>query len=62
MRKVRRELPRLRRIMRGVYRAGPQSQRLIGVRRGRVRYLGVASERSLRRERVLRTYLRRAGL
>lgn len=62
LRRVRRELPRLRRIMRGVYQAGPQSQRLIGVRRGRVRYLAVASARSLRRERVLRTYLRRAGL
>lgn len=62
MRAVRRELPRLRRVMRGVYRAGPQSQRLIGVRRGKVRYLAVTSERSLRRDRVLRTYLRRAGL
>jgi hypothetical protein len=62
LRQVRRELPRLRRIAPGVYRAGPQSQRVIGVRRGRVRYLAVASERSLRRERVLRTYLRRAGL
>jgi len=62
LRQVRRTLPRLRRIVPGVYRAGPQSQRLIGVRRGRVRYIGVASERSLRRERVLRIYLRRAGL
>jgi lysophospholipase L1-like esterase len=62
MRAVRRELPRLRRVMRGVYQAGPQSQRLIGVRRGRVRYLAVSSERSLRRARLLRTYLRRARL
>jgi len=62
LRTVRRKLPGLRRIAPGVYRAGPQSQRLIGVRRGRVRFLAVASERSLRRERVLRVYLRRAGL
>lgn len=62
LRQVRRALPRLRRVVRGVYRAGPQSQRLIGVRRGRVRYLAVASDRSLRRPRVLRIYLRRAGL
>ncbi len=62
LRQVRRRLPGLRRIMRGVYRAGPRSQRLIGVRRGRVRYLAVAGQRSLRRSRVLRIYLRRAGL
>lgn len=61
---ARRAFPRLRRVRagRGVYRAGPRSRLLLGVRRGRVRYLAVASRRSLRHKRVLRTYLRRAGL
>jgi hypothetical protein len=60
--RARRVLPRLRRVGRGVYRAGPRSHLLVGVRRGRVRYLAVASRRALSHKRVLRTYLRRAGL
>jgi len=59
---ARRAFPRLRRVGRGVYRAGPRSRLVVGVRRGTVRYLAVASRRSLRHKRVLRTYLRRAGL
>ena len=45
--RARRAFPRLRRVRagRGVYRAGPRSRLLVGVRRGRVRYLAVASRR-----------------
>jgi hypothetical protein len=48
-------------IRRGLYRAGRHSRLLIGVRRGRVRYLGVASATLLRHPRTLRRYLRYAG-
>ena len=55
-----RALTRVKRT--GVYRLGRRSRRIIGVRRGRVRYVGVASTRVLRSPRLLRTYARRAGL
>jgi hypothetical protein len=54
--------PRRRALSRGVYRAGPRSRKLIGVRRGRVRYLAVASRSLLRHPARLRAYLRRARL
>jgi hypothetical protein len=41
-RSLRRAYPRLRRVARGVFRASPSSPRLFGVRRGRVRFVGVA--------------------
>lgn len=51
-----------RRLAGGIYRAGPRSQRIFGVRRGRVRFVGVADRRLLRNRRTLRRYLRRAGV
>ena len=57
-----RAFPRRRRIARGLYRASPTSRRIVGVRRGRVRFVGVADKRLLRNRRALRRYLRRAGL
>jgi DNA-binding beta-propeller fold protein YncE len=42
--------------------AGRRSRRVVGVRRGRVRFVGVADRRLLRDRRALRRYLRRAGL
>jgi hypothetical protein len=51
----------LRRVSSGVYRLSRGSRRIIGVRRGRVRYVGVASKRALRSKRLLRTYVKRAG-
>ena len=61
-RRVMRAFPRARRVTRGVLRAGPRSRRLIGVRRGRVRYLGVADRRLIARPRTLRLLLRSAGV
>ena len=61
-RALRRAYPRLRRIGRGVFRANPSSPRLFGVRRGRVRFIAVASRRLLRSPRSLRRNLARAGL
>jgi S-formylglutathione hydrolase FrmB len=55
-----RAYPGRRALLVGVYRAGPRSRKLIGVRRGRVRYLAVASARLLRSPGPLRAYLRRA--
>ena len=45
----------------GLYRAAPRSRRLVGVRRGRVRFIAVADARLLRNVAKLRAYLRRAG-
>lgn len=57
-----RRLPRARRIAPGVYRAAPRSRRIIGVRAGKVRFVGVADRSLLARPRALRRYLSRAGL
>ena len=46
----------------GLRRATPRSPRIIGVRRGRVRFVAVATRRLLRRPRALRRQLRLAGL
>jgi hypothetical protein len=54
--------PQRVRIARGLFRAGPRSRRLFGVRRGKVRFAAVANRRLLGKPRVLRRYLRRAGL
>jgi len=59
-----RALPRRRRIARGLFRVSPRGRRVVGVRKGKVRFVAVASKRVLRRQnrRVLQRYLRRAGL
>jgi hypothetical protein len=57
-----RAYPNRRRIMRGLYRATPRSQRLIGMRRGRVRFIAVADRRLLLSRGALRRHLRLAGL
>jgi len=46
----------------GLLRAYPRSSRLVGVRRGRVRFVAVATPRLLRRPHALRRQLRKAGL
>ncbi len=61
LRKARRAFKALRRVSATVYRLSPSSRRIIGVRRGKVRYVGVASKRVLRSKRLLRTYAQRAG-
>jgi hypothetical protein len=57
-----RAYPGRRRIARGLLRAGPRSPRLIGLRAGRVRFIAVARPGLVRRPRLLRRALRRAGL
>jgi hypothetical protein len=57
-----RSYPRARAIGRALLRANPQSPRLLGVRRGRVRYIAVSSGRSIARPRTLSAYLRYAGV
>jgi len=59
-----RAYPRRQRLARGLFRVAPRSRRIVGVRKGRVRFVAVASQRLLRSQnrRVLRGYLRRAGL
>jgi hypothetical protein len=57
-----RAYPRRRSLGRGLYRAGPGSRRLIGVRSGRVRLVAVASSSLIRSRRALRAHLRYAGL
>jgi len=49
------------RVSKTVYRLSRRSRRIIGVRKGKVRYVGVASKRTLRSKRLLRTYVKRAG-
>ena len=61
-RRFRRAYPHRRRLRRGLYRLGPHSPRLIGLRRGRVRFVAVAPRRLIARRRTLRAYLRLAGL
>jgi hypothetical protein len=56
---VGRAYPRRRRLVRGLYRANPHSLRLIGVRRGRVRFFAVASPRLLRHPGLLSRELQR---
>lgn len=61
-RAVRRAHRRARRLGRGLLRAGRRSTRVFGIRRGRIRYVAVASRRTISRRKTLRAYLRRAGL
>jgi hypothetical protein len=62
VRALRRAYPRRRSLGRGLVRANPRSPRLFGVRRGRVRYIGVTTPRALRKSKALRSYLRYVGL
>ena len=61
-RALQRAYGRRRAVARRLYRAGPRSPRLIGVRGGRVRFFAVASRKLLRKPRALTRQLRRAGL
>jgi hypothetical protein len=61
-RTVRRAYSRRAAVSRGLYRANRRSPRLIGVRNGRVRFIGVAGRSLLRNRRALRRHLRLAGL
>jgi hypothetical protein len=54
--------PSRRALGSGLFRAGPGSPRLIGVRRGRVRFIAVATPNLIGNRAALRRYLRLAGL
>lgn len=56
----RRAYPTRRRLVPGLFRASPRSTRVLGVSRGRVRFVAVASPRVLRNERRLLRDLRLA--
>jgi lysophospholipase L1-like esterase len=56
----RRAYPTRRRMDAGLFRSSPRGQRLLGVRRGRVRFVAVASDRLLRNPRRLLRDLRLA--
>ena len=62
VRALRRAYPRRRGIGLGLYRVNRPSPRLIGIRRGRVRFFAVADRRLLRNRRTLKRHLRLAGL
>ena len=53
---------RRRSLGRGIYRANPHSPRLIGVRKGKVRFFAVANRKLLRNRRALARHLRLAGV
>jgi hypothetical protein len=61
-RRLSRSYPGRRALGRGLYRARPRSARLIGVRRGRVRFVAVASSRLLRNRRSLMRLVGATGL
>jgi len=61
-RRLSRSYPGRRALGRGLYRAGRRSPRLIGVRRGRVRFVAVASSQLIRNRRALLRRLRAVGL
>jgi dienelactone hydrolase len=60
--RARRAYPRRRSLGRGLLRAGRRSRLVIGSRRGRVRFLAVASRSLIGKRRVLRRYLRYGGV
>ena len=46
----------------GLYRTSARARQIVGIRRGRVRFMAVAHRQLLRNPRVLKRYLRLAGL
>jgi len=59
---LRRSFPRGHKVGTTIVRANPRSPRIFGIRRGRVRYVAVAPDRTLARPKTLRAYLRYAGV
>ena len=57
-----RAYPHRRAVGPGLFRASPRSRQLIGIRRGRVRFVAVCGSRLLRKPMTLRRYLRLAGV
>jgi len=62
LRTAKRAFRGLRKVSPSVYRISRRSRRIVGVRKGRVAYVGVASARILRSRTALRLYVKRAGV
>ena len=62
VRALRSAYPRRRALGQGLYRVNRPSRRVIGTRKGRVRFFAVANRRVLRNRGVLKRHLRLAGL
>jgi hypothetical protein len=60
--RLRRRYPQRTTVGRRIVRAGPHSNRIFGIRGGRVRYVAVIAPRTVARPRLLRGYLRAAGV
>ncbi len=61
-RTVRSKFARRRAVSKTLFRANARSQRLLGVRKGRVRYWAVTGRKTVKRRRDLRAYLNYAGV
>ncbi len=59
---LRHKYPHRRLAGSGVYRISRTSQRVVGVRKGEVKFVGVVSSRVLNSKRLLREYVKRAGV
>ena len=59
---LRRRYPHRTRVGRAIVRANPRSTRVFGIRGGKVRHVAVTTSRTIARPKLLRGYLRRAGL
>ena len=60
--RLRRSYRRGRSLSATLFRANRRSPRLFGVRRGKVRFIGVTSRRTIARRKTLRAYLRLCGV
>jgi hypothetical protein len=59
---LRRRYPHRTRVGRAIVRANPRSARIFGIRGGKVRHVAVTRSRTIARPRLLRGFLRHAGL
>ena len=59
--KFRRRYPDRVRVARGLYLGGPRSQRIFGLREGRVQFIAVARRRVARNRKAVKRYLRLGG-
>jgi hypothetical protein len=61
-RRLRRAYPHRTSVGRSIVRANPRSTRIFGIRGGKVRHVAITTARTIAHARVLRGYLRAAGL
>jgi hypothetical protein len=61
-RRLRRRYPHRTAVGRAIVRASPRSTRIFGIRGGKVRHVAITRPRTIARPRLLRRYLRDAGV